>query len=186
MDRRALRAYHTGMAGQPILAALVRYVTDHGGDRFILDQLADGTPVGRVASAISLTGHGAISRPLLYKWRDQTDDRRAGWAAAMKDAAHAHAEDAGQVWDDLPEDPTTGQVATARGKSEYKRWLATVKDREHYGPPASAGAVNVHFNLGELHVEALRQAGNMDHQRLQPSEEEQDIQDADYTVEDTP
>ena len=173
------------MAGQPLLRALTRYVTEHGGDTFVLDQLADGVSVGKVAAAISLTGHGTISRPMLYKWRDQSDERTRGWAAAMKDAAHAHAEDAGQVWDDLPEDPTTGQVATARGKSEYKRWLATVKNRSEYGPPAASG-VNVTFNLGELHVEALRAHGNMDHQRLQPSEEEQDIQDADYTVEDTP
>jgi len=130
----------------------------------VLDQIADGVPVGRIAEQVVLDGHGPISRPLLYQWRDRSPDRKDGWAAAMKDAAHAHAEKAGECWDTLPEDPTTGQVQRARGQSEYRRWLAERRNREAYG--TNSGGPGLVLNVGSLHLDALRQAGYVEPEAL--------------------
>ena len=136
------------------MQALEKLIEDNGGDRWVLDRLANGERVGDVAADCIIEDHGPISRPFLYRWRDRSPDRAAGWKAAMQDAAHAHAEEAGEVWDEVPDDPTTGQVAVARGRSEYKRWLAG-KLNEQYRE-ASA----------DLHLEALRMHGSMEPYRV--------------------
>jgi hypothetical protein len=158
------------MSGRPVLRALAAWIEEAGGDLWVFDQIADGVPVGKVAEQITLKGHGGISRPLLYQWRDmqgEDSERRRGWAAAMKDAAHAHAEKAGEVWDTLPEDPTTGQVQRARGQSEYRRWLAGHRNREDYGEGVKAGVV---VNIGSLHLDALRQAGHIAREEIPHAE----------------
>jgi hypothetical protein len=147
------------MASRPVLRELERYVESNGGDSFVLDRIAAGESVGRIAKSITLPKHGPISRPLLYAWRNRGDERRKGWALAMKASAEALSEDAGDCWDVLSEDPTSAQVAKARGMSEYKRWLASVRDRDAFG--SSSGAVSVNLNVGSLHLDALRQVGHM-------------------------
>lgn len=144
------------MAGRPVLRKLERWIEERGGMTWVFNQIADGVSVGAIAEQIVLDGHGPISRPYLYVWRDADEERKAGWAAAMKDAAHAHAEKAGEVWDDLPHDPTTGQVQRARGLSEYRRWLAGHRSEEYR---KDTGGGNVILNVGELHLDALRAAG---------------------------
>ena len=81
----------------------------------------------------------------------------------MQDAAHAHAEGAGEVWDDVPADPSTGQVAAARGRSEYKRWLAgRLNEQYRDGPQVQIGIAAA----GDLHLEALRMHGSMEPYRV--------------------
>jgi hypothetical protein len=165
------------MAGKPVLRKLEKWIKDRGGDRWVLDQIADGVAVGKIAAQVDLPGHGAISRPLLYEWRNRSEDRKQGWAAAMKDAAHAHAEKAGECWEDLPEDPTTGQVQKARGMSEYRRWLAGHRNEEYAAQKQGAGLV---VNVGTLHLDALRQAGHVtpavDRRRLEAAAEVIDVE----------
>ncbi len=142
-----------------------QFIEDNGGDRWVLDRLANGDRVGDIAADCIIKKHGPISRPFLYRWRDRTDDRRAGWKAAMQDAAHAHAEEAGEVWDKVAEleDPTTGQVAVARGRSEYKRWLAGRLNEEYRDGPQVQVAI---LAAGDLHLDALRLHGSMEPYRL--------------------
>lgn len=154
------------MASRPVLRELERYVETNGGDSFVLDRIAAGESVGRIAKSITLPKHGPISRPLLYTWRNRSDERRKGWALAMKASAEALSEDAGDCWDILSDDPTSAQVAKARGMSEYKRWLASVRDREGFG--SAAAAVNLNLNVGSLHLDALRQVGHMGTLRGEP------------------
>lgn len=165
------------MAAQPVLRKLGKQIDERGGDEHVFDMLRSGMSVRRIAETFDVPGHGSISRPLMYRWRDRSPTRKEGWAAAMREGAHALAEDAGDILEDLPEDPTSAQVAKAKGISEHKKWLAGLRDRDKYGqgPSTVVGVIG----LPELHIEALRQVGHMDQQRLSAPEAEE----ADYTVE---
>lgn len=168
------------MAANPVLRKLSKQIEERGGDEHVFDMLRSGMSVRRIAETFDVPGHGGISRPLMYRWRDRSEERKAGWAKAMREGAHALAEDAGDVLEDLPEDPTSAQVAKAKGISEHKKWLAGLRDRDSYGagPSTVVGVVG----LPELHLNALRAVGHMDHRRLQAAPEEAPLE-ADYEVE---
>lgn len=166
------------MAMNPVMRKLEKHIEKAGGDTFILDRIAAGESVGKIALTIKLPGHGVISRPFLYRWRDKDEDRAKGWGFAMKESSHALAEDAGDVWEDLDNDPTSAQVAKARGQSDYKKWLAGKRNKEDYGDgPAIAVGI---LTAGDLHLDALRMVGHMDTQRLAADKEREEIPVADY------
>jgi hypothetical protein len=149
------------MASQPVLRKLERYVEQQGGDAWIMDQLAAGLSVGQVAAGITLPGHGSISRPLLYNWRNKSEARREGWALAMKLRGHALAEEAGEVLDSLVGTaPSAAEVSLAKSRAEYRRWLAGRLNAEAYGEDKQA-LLNVNLNVGDLHLDALRRVGHM-------------------------
>lgn len=171
------------MAGQPVLRSLERFVANRGGDSFVLDQLADGVSVGKVARGIVLEGHGAISRPFLYKWRDQSEARQQGWALAVKAGAEAHADRAGDVLDEIPEDPSPAQVARAKALSEYSKWRATVQDRERFGGQDSK--LRVELDVGQALAGLLRDKGSMDKYKSLESKDlalSEGVEDAEYEL----
>lgn len=160
------------MAANPIMRALEKLVSANGGDRWILDRLANGERVGDIARDCIIEGYGPISRPFLYRWRDKSEDRREGWKLAMQDAAHAHAEQAGDVLDKLADADTlllsSAQVSLAKSRSEYKRWLASKLNEEYRdGPQVQVGILAA----GDLHLDALRQLGSMDRYRVERAAE---------------
>ena len=158
------------MAGQPYLRKLSKWIEQQGGDEYILDQIADGVPVGRVASAITVPGYTRpVSRPMLYKWRDSGGEERVqGWALAIEASGDSHAEDAGTVLTDLPEGFDKEALGQARAISSYKQWIAGKLNKRY---SEQKDSVRVELNVGELHLDALRQAGHMDR-----------IEDADFKV----
>lgn len=164
------------MPGQPKMRKLSRYIESQGGDAYIMDRLAAGESVGKIAKSIILPGETKpISRPFLYSWRNKSEDRRKGWELAMQLSADALAEDAGDILDELAEEyePTSAQVSLARSRSEYRRWLASMRDKEKYGEKKGDVNVNV-LSLGDAHLEVLRKLG----QRAEPEQ----IEAADYKV----
>jgi hypothetical protein len=155
------------MAGQPVLRKLERYIAERGGDQWLFDRLAAGESVGAVAASIILEGHGQISRPFLYTWRNAGgEDRRTGWRLALEESADAHAEIAGEVLEGLPEDPTSAQVSLAGRRSAYRQWLAAKRNREVYGDgPQQQVNVNL-LSLDDLYRQALQQHGHMGREAL--------------------
>jgi hypothetical protein len=150
------------MPGQPKMRKLTKYIEDRGGDQWIMDRIAAGESVGKICKSIILPGDSQpISRPFLYTWRNKRDERRVGWQLAMQVSADAHAEMAGDILDDLAEelDPSSAQVSLAKSRSEYKRWLARVRDRDKYGEEKQQ-ALNVNIlTAGDLHIDGLRRLG---------------------------
>lgn len=142
---------------------LCKYIDDRGGETYITDRISAGESVGTICKSIILPGDTQpISRPFLYAWRNKGgDERRKGWALAMQVSADAHAEEAGDILDELAveHDPTSAQVALARSRSEYRRWLAKTRDREKYGDDKTAAAVSVNLNIADLHIASLRELG---------------------------
>lgn len=122
------------------------------GEVYFFGRVAAGSKMGEIADDFG------VSRPWLYTWM-KSDGRREIREAAYQDAKRAaadyHAEEAGNVLDQVGTDPSTAEVSLAGKRSEYHRWLATVLDRETYGPKGEQ--VNVSLNLGELHIQALQE-----------------------------
>ena len=53
-----------------------------------------------------------------------------------------------------------------RNRAEYRKWLATVRNREEYGEGQSGVSVSV--DLGALHMEALLAAGGFASLKREP------------------
>ena len=109
------------MASNPVMRKLEAFVKAMGGDEWIFDMIKEGLGVKRIAARTDLPGHGSVSRSFLYNWRDKSPERQASWRRAMQEGAHALAEDAGDYMDDLPEEPTSAQVAKAKGQAEHRK-----------------------------------------------------------------
>lgn len=134
--------------GQPKLRALAAAIEEAGGDDVIFDQVADGTYLTRIAEEWD------VSSQLLRKWVRLDPERERRYEAAKRASADALVEDAGSVLDRASV-ASSAHVQKAKSQAEFKRWLASKRDRQQYGDDAAQ--VSVNLNLGELHLDALRQ-----------------------------
>lgn len=157
------------MPGQPKFHELSQEIEGRGaadgvtGDEYVFDRLRGGETPGAIAKSLD------VSRGLLYKWRDASQERRSAWAAAMKDSAEARAEDAGELLDELVGTALTpAGVSLARERASHRRWMAGVLDPDTYAPQQAAAGVTI--NIQGLHLDALRQYG-----RMRPVESEQPL-----------
>lgn len=122
------------------------------GEVYFFGRIAAGAKMGDLAEEFG------VSRPWLYTWlkvKARRQVRQAAYEDAKRAAADYHAEEAGSVLDEVREDPTSAEVSLAGKKSDHHRWLATVLDRETYGPKGQE--VNVNLDLGQLHIQALEE-----------------------------
>lgn len=149
------------MAGRPFLQMVEDRIERMGGeDEVVFERIAEGVPIREVVADLG------CSRSFLYRWRDakgHKERRRAKWEAAVKASAHALAEDSAVPLEELArnsEGLTNAEVSLAKARSEYRRWLASVRDRDTYGE-AKQEAVQVNLSIGQLHLDALRQRGSM-------------------------
>jgi len=161
----AVGATLPGMSGQPMKRRFDRALeakaedydlTGHEeltpGEVYFFGRIAAGAKMGDLAEEFG------VSRPWLYTWlkvKDRRQVREAAYQDAKRAAADYHAEEAGSVLERVGADPTSAEVSLAGKKSDHHRWLATVLDREAYGPKGQE--VNVHLDLGQLHIQALEE-----------------------------
>ena len=122
------------------------------GEVYFFGRVAAGAKMGEIAKEFG------VSRPWLYTWMrkgDRKEVRDAAYQDAKRAAADFHAEEAGNVLDEVAPGSSSADVSLAGKKSDHHRWLATVLDREAYGPKGQE--VNVHLDLGQLHIQALEE-----------------------------
>ena len=165
---------------RPLLDKLGRLVErEWGGDAFILDQVANGVSIRKIAEGIELPGYGPISRGMVYDWKKRGGEPRAkAWREAMRLSGHAHAEDAGDILDDLKDTiPSAPEVNLARSRSNYRTWLAGKRNDQYAEKQAN---VQIALNVGELHLDALRKRGHMD--AVRTADTPPAIEDADYKI----
>lgn len=165
------------MSGRPVLQKLCRFIEDRGGDSWVFDQIADGTTPGKVAAQVSLPGHGSISRPLLYQWRDAGGtERREAWTHAMKSRGEALVDEAGDILDDLADGmPTSAEVSLAKERANHRRWLGGKLNDKFSDKP---GDINIAVvNADDAFAAALKKHGM---RQALPSP---DIPEADFEVE---
>ena len=135
-----------------------------GGAEWVMDQLADGRAVGKVATELG------VSRRYLYMWRDRPGHKetlKPMWEAAIKLSAEADLENSTADFDRLDREicvnpetgemgtrvPATAEVQLVTGRAKFRQWLAGRKDPEKYGDKQAG--VNVNLNLGDMHVAAV-------------------------------
>jgi hypothetical protein len=136
------------MAGTPIKRALFAKIEQHGGIEFVCAHIAEGMTIGRLAEYLE------CSRPLLSLWINQTEERKEAVLRARKLKAEKLAEDALEIADSVDE-TTIGGVNKARLQVETRKWMASKLDPDGYG---EAKAAQVNISIGDLHLQALKQA----------------------------
>lgn len=122
------------------------------GEVYFFGRVAAGAKMGEIAKEFG------VSRPWLYTWmkdRRRREVREPAYQDAKRAAADYHAEEAGNVLDEVAPGSSSADVSLAGKKSDHHRWLATVLDREQYGPKGQE--VNVSLDLGQLHIQALEE-----------------------------
>jgi hypothetical protein len=147
-------AAKTGRVEALLQAAATRAEQDGLGDAegAILAAVAELGALGKVARRFGVT------RAAVQAWiRTDPDRLRSALAEARRDAGEVKAEDAGEHFDDLGDDPSTAQVQVARERSNYDRWLAGVWNEQYRQDRGVKVAVGV--GLAQLHLDALRAEG---------------------------
>src|SRR5690606_3859770 len=137
---------------RPHLARFSALIEKLGGDHVIFDRIAEGESMRSIGESFG------YSRGMIYSWiYAGGEERRKRWNEAKKLAAHAHVEDATELLENS-RPVTSGEAQHLRSRAEHKKWLAKVYNREEYGD--EQGRIDLNLNIGSLHLDALRAAGN--------------------------
>lgn len=142
------------MAGRPKRRAFLAKMAAIGGEELVLEMVANGQPLVSIAEELG------TSRYLLWLFLNKGPaERKHRYKEALKVGASVKAEEAQEIADNANE-LTPGGVQKAKLRSDVRRWLAGVYDRETFGSEAAqgGGGGNV-FNIKELHLQALQQRG---------------------------
>lgn len=154
------------MAGRPQRSALIAEIDRAGGWQVLLDRWLDGESWSKIARDFK------VSRAMLVEVRDldtTTMTASDGERKSVRDIlsrlretrAEALAEAAGDVLDDVDTIGTLAgvysreEIALAKMRSEYRRWLAGKEDSRY--ADHGKGGTSIVLNVGSLHLAALRQ-----------------------------
>jgi transposase len=135
----------TKTGGHPIETRLMLLIEQRGGFEVILDKIADGVPIKKLAKDYG------VSRPLLSKVLNATPERKVLLAQARLASAASHAEDALLISDKMR--PNKDAAAKARVQIAHRQWLAQSLDRETFGKQPDT---QINANFGDLYLDALR------------------------------
>jgi len=145
------------MAGRPVERALKEAIRQTGGEDALYERIADGETLSSIGAQFG------VSRHLIHHVLTRTEVQKRKYQEARVASAGAHADKAGEVLD-VPKDAEMPQVAAARNRSEYHRWIAQVHDPAQYGKQEPG----VQVNIANLHLDALKATGRPDHQFRPP------------------
>lgn len=180
-----------------MMRRLVAQIDEAGGPEIVCEMIADGVRIGRVAE------HWGVSRRMLYMWRDKMDRERGGvkdmWAEAVRLSAEADVERSLEDFDRLDRVvevrtdeegnvrvvnriPTAAEVSLVTGRAKFNQWLAARKDPDRFGDKAQ---VDINHNLGDLHLEALKQMKQLRRPTVEAeTDETTEAEEADYEIAD--
>lgn len=91
------------------------------------ERLRDGKSYREISEEIG------VSKASVANWIAAKPERSARAQEARRISAQEEDERALKVLEDLPSDPTSGQVSKAREIAAHRRWRAKVRDPENYG-----------------------------------------------------
>ena len=138
-------------AGEPTFAEQVEAA---GGDSVVFARIAAGETVGAIMASYDR------DRDQFYVWiRAGGEERRQVWEDAKKASADALVETGLEIIDDTSAGESTARVQLARARAEYRRWLASCRNRDEYGERAGP---TVQVSIQQLHLDALRKLGSME------------------------
>lgn len=121
------------------------------GEGAVFRLIAEGKTMRQVGAAFG------ISADSIYKWiHEGGENRRQAWADAKRRSADSLVDEGLQILDDGADITNSAQATIARSRAEYRKWLASIRNREDYGDQAG---VQVNLSIGELHLRALQAKG---------------------------
>jgi hypothetical protein len=160
------------MSANPILTKMEQQVTEQGGDDALFDRVAGAESIQSIMASFGL------SRTFFYRWLKNAPGRKDAYEAAKKLSAHALVED-GMYLLDNGQAFTPADVSRLQHRANYRKWLAGVRSRDEYGD-APQGKIDINLQIGQLHLDALRQAGLPPALPAAPGQ--LPAQDADYEI----
>ena len=138
------------MASRPLTRQAYAKIKAAGGETFVFAQVSEGKTLKALAAELG------ISRQVLSTWANQ-GPRRDMLSRARREAATALVDEALHITDSV--EPETAAIQKAKLQSDLRRWMAGRLSREDWGD--QQGAL-VSIDLGQLHLDALRQANRRD------------------------
>lgn len=130
-----------------------RQILTYGGEQKILEDVAAGKTMTKIAAAIGIT------RPMLLSWLRDDYRKWERYEKARIESAGALADEAIDLVDDVDvSDPVTAnaKIRKAETQATMRKWRAGITDRANFGSQEQ-GAGNV--NIGALHLNALIKLG---------------------------
>lgn len=134
------------MASTPILNKMIADIERMGGDEYFHDQIANGKVVRELALPLG------VSRNFLSSYLNRTPELKQKMVEARIRRADFLAEEILQIADDVKADPN--EINKAKNKIDVRKWIANIDNPEKYGLKQQGG---VQINIGNLHLDALRQ-----------------------------
>lgn len=170
------------MPGYPLRTRFEAHVESLGGDEVVFDQIAGGATMEEVAASF----RGFIedrpdfpSRQWMYTWiHAGGEEREEAWKEAKEIAAHALVDEAGEILENDGKAPvTSAEMQWLKQRANHAKWKAERFNPGEYGEEKQG--VEVNLDVGNLHLDALRQAGRME---LAPGEQEDRMIEAEAEV----
>ncbi len=131
-----------------------------GGIEWLFDQIAAFREIGDIAKELGCTPRA------LYRFRDEDEDRKAEWSAALRVSGDVSAAEGKEILDKLAGKSKYGSarlesaevaLATARARDRMK--IAAARNPEAWGERQPAPVVTL--NIGSLHLDALKAHGSV-------------------------
>lgn len=136
---------------------------------WVCDQVEAGRYMTNIAEELGVSTRGlrlAIQKdPELY---DRVEAAKVASAEALLQSAEAILAEHEAV-------RSSAHASIAKERAGFKRWLAGCRDRDSYGDRPAQVNVGIDLGLGDLHLEALRQAGHMTPERRMPRTVEAEV-----------
>ena len=142
------------MAGQPIKRQMLADIEKSGGFQNILDRVCSGESMTAIAKSFG------VSRKLLVSTLYKDPKQKELLQGARKERGEAFAEQALEIIDNVEESPNA--IAKAREQANLRKWLAGCDNPEMFGQKQAT----VQINVGDLHIDALRNAKPLDNDKL--------------------
>lgn len=132
------------MAGAPLRKAMIAEIKDRGGEDWLFDLVASGTPVLRIAEQYLNCG-----KSMLYRWLREDPGRREALKRAREESGHALVEEGLDIVDNADED----NVQVAKERASMRKFMASRYNRADFG---EQNAPQVAISIGSLHLASLQ------------------------------
>lgn len=132
---------------RPVRTALLKQIKAAGGYGALLERVANGESIGKVAESLG------VSRSFLIFTMTKNGKDKEAFNEARRLSAEAHVERATKISDEVKAD--RDHVQRARLQVGHLQWLASKLDRDTWGEVI---APPVQINVNTLHLDALRAA----------------------------
>lgn len=134
-----------GVAGNPVKRLSFQLIEKHGGEAWVLEQIAQGHGYRRMSKDIG------VSLTVFSNWAIATPERQERLRRAREQAAMYLAEDVLTIADEA----TNEDERVARLRIDTRKWLASKWAPSVYGEQRGP---TVQVNITDMHLRAVRNA----------------------------